>query len=67
MIMLLLFGAVLALVVLNVPIAVALGVVAIVAMVSTHGTDILPNLKHRLELKQGQAISWARWRWSPRA
>ena len=44
MIMLLLFGAVLALVVLNVPIAVALGVVAIVAMVSTHGTDILPNL-----------------------
>jgi tripartite ATP-independent transporter DctM subunit len=28
----------------NVPIAVALGVVAIVAMVATHGTDILPNL-----------------------
>jgi len=44
MIMLALFAAVLALVVLNVPIAVALGVVAIVAMVSTHGLDILPNL-----------------------
>jgi len=42
--MLALFAAVLALVVLNVPIAVALGVVAIVAMVSTHGLDILPNL-----------------------
>ena len=44
MIMLLLFAAVLALVVMNVPIAVALGGVAIVAMVATHGTDILPNL-----------------------
>jgi C4-dicarboxylate transporter DctM subunit len=44
MIMLLLFAAVLALVVMNVPIAVALGVVAIVAMVTTHGVDILPNL-----------------------
>ena len=44
MIMLVLFAAVLALVVLNVPIAVALGVVAIVAMVATHGIDILPNL-----------------------
>jgi tripartite ATP-independent transporter DctM subunit len=44
MIMLLLFAAVLALVIMNVPIAVALGVVAIVAMVATHGTDILPNL-----------------------
>ena len=44
MIMLLLFVAVLALVVLNVPIAVSLGVVAIVAMVATHGTSILPNL-----------------------
>src|SRR5438067_3013556 len=42
--MLLLFGAVLALVVLNVPIAVALGVVAIVAMVTSHGLGILPNL-----------------------
>src|SRR5205809_2266101 len=39
-----LFAAVLALVMLNVPIAVALGVVAIVAMVATHGVDILPNL-----------------------
>jgi tripartite ATP-independent transporter DctM subunit len=44
MIMLLLFAAVLALVIMNVPIAVALGVVAIVAMVITHGPDILPNL-----------------------
>ena len=44
MIMLVLFGAVLALVVMNVPIAVSIGVVAIVAMVATHGTDILPNL-----------------------
>jgi C4-dicarboxylate transporter, DctM subunit len=42
--MLLLFGAVLVLVLLNVPIAVSLGVVATVAMVSSHGTDILPNL-----------------------
>src|SRR4029078_7489361 len=44
MIMLALFAAVLALVIMNVPIAVALGVVAIVAMVVTHGADILPNL-----------------------
>jgi C4-dicarboxylate transporter, DctM subunit len=44
MIMLLLFAAVLVLVVMNVPIAVSLGVVAIVAMVATHGVDILPNL-----------------------
>ena len=44
MIMLLLFAAVLALVVMNVPIAVALGVVAIIAMVVTHGASILPNL-----------------------
>ena len=42
--MLLLFAGVLVLVVMNVPIAVALGVVAIVAMVTTHGADILPNL-----------------------
>src|SRR5438094_1658323 len=41
---LVLFGAVLALVVLNVPIAVALGIVALVAMVATHGIDVLPNL-----------------------
>ena len=44
MIMLLLFAAVVVLVVMNVPIAVSLGVVAIVAMVATHGVDILPNL-----------------------
>src|SRR6187549_2560222 len=43
-IMLGLFGAVLALVLVNIPIAVALGVVALVAMVATHGTAILPNL-----------------------
>src|SRR5881396_3077322 len=42
--MLLLFGAVLVLVVLNVPIAVSLGIVALAAMVTTHGVDILPNL-----------------------
>ncbi len=42
--MLMLFGAVLALVVLNVPIAVALGIVAVVAMVTSHGSGILPNL-----------------------
>src|SRR5436190_2450548 len=42
--MLLLFAAVLVLVVVNIPIAVALGVVALVAMVATHGTAILPNL-----------------------
>ncbi|MCC7326073.1 MAG: TRAP transporter large permease [Burkholderiales bacterium] len=43
-IMLGLFAAVLALVLVNVPIAVALGVVALVAMVATHGTSTLPNL-----------------------
>src|SRR5207253_4956872 len=42
--MLLLFGAVLVLVVLNVPIAVSLGIVAVVAMVTSHGPGILPNL-----------------------
>src|SRR5256885_2205166 len=42
--MLLLFGAVLALVVFNVPIAVALGIVAVAAMVTSHGLSILPNL-----------------------
>jgi TRAP-type mannitol/chloroaromatic compound transport system permease large subunit len=42
--MLVLFAAVLALVMINVPIAVALGIVALVAMVSSHGMDILPNL-----------------------
>ena len=44
MTMLVLFAAVLALVLINVPIAVALGIVAIVAMVTTHGAAILPNL-----------------------
>jgi C4-dicarboxylate transporter, DctM subunit len=39
-----LFGAVLGLVLINVPIAVALGIVALLAMVATHGTGILPNL-----------------------
>src|SRR5437016_2880480 len=42
--MLLLFAAVLVLVVLNVPIAVSVGIVAVVAMVATHGIGILPNL-----------------------
>lgn len=44
MIMLILFGAVLALVLINVPIAVALGVVAVIAMVASHGIDTLPNV-----------------------
>src|SRR5438046_6722502 len=43
-VMLGLFAAVLALVLVNVPIAVALGIVAVVAMISTHGIMILPNL-----------------------
>jgi C4-dicarboxylate transporter DctM subunit len=42
--MMLLFGAVLALVLINVPIAVSLGVVATVAMIVAHGSAILPNL-----------------------
>ena len=44
MTMLLLFVAVLALVLINVPIAVSLCIVALIAMVSTHGLGILPNL-----------------------
>jgi C4-dicarboxylate transporter DctM subunit len=44
MIMLLLFLAVLALVLINVPIAVSLGIVAVVAMVTSHGAESLPNL-----------------------
>ena len=44
MTILLLFACVLALVVIDVPIAVALGLVALVAMVVTHGFDSLPNL-----------------------
>ena len=43
-IMLLLFAAVLALVLINVPIAVSLGIVALVAMVASHGLASLPNL-----------------------
>jgi len=41
---LLLFGCVLALVLIDVPIAVSLGIVAVAAMVVTHGADSLPNL-----------------------
>ena len=43
-IMLTLFGAVLALVLINVPIAVSLGIVAVIAMVASHGLDALPNM-----------------------
>src|SRR3954447_1085773 len=43
-IMLGLFAAVLALILVNVPIAVALGIVALVAMIASHGWGILPNL-----------------------
>lgn len=43
-IMLLLFGSVLALVLINVPIAVSLGIVALTAMLASHGPDSLPNL-----------------------
>jgi C4-dicarboxylate transporter, DctM subunit len=42
--MLILFGVVLALVLINVPIAVSLGIVATAAMVITQGTESLPNL-----------------------
>ncbi|HSD97199.1 MAG TPA: TRAP transporter large permease [Sulfuricaulis sp.] len=44
MTILLLFACVLALVIINVPIAVALGVVAVVAIVVSHGVDSLPNV-----------------------
>lgn len=43
-IMLTLFGSVLALVLANVPIAVSLGIVAVIAMVASHGVDSLPNM-----------------------
>ncbi|HKB53386.1 MAG TPA: TRAP transporter large permease [Ramlibacter sp.] len=43
-IMLLLFAAVLALVLVNVPIAVSLGIVAVIAMVASHGLETLPNV-----------------------
>src|SRR5512139_3617372 len=42
--MLLLFASVLALVLINVPIAVSLGIVALAAMVWSHGLNSLPNL-----------------------
>src|SRR6266849_8405885 len=41
---LLLFASVLALVLIDIPIAVALGVVAVVALVATQGTTMLPNV-----------------------
>jgi tripartite ATP-independent transporter DctM subunit len=44
MAMLLLFVCVLALVIIDVPIAVSLGIVAVVAMITSHGVDTLPNL-----------------------
>jgi len=44
MAMLLLFVCVLALVIIDVPIAVALGIVALAAMVASHGVESLPNL-----------------------
>jgi C4-dicarboxylate transporter, DctM subunit len=44
MTILLLFACVLALVIIDVPIAVALGIVAVVAMVISQGLEILPNL-----------------------
>lgn len=42
--MLLLFVCVLALVVIDVPIAASLGIVAVAAMIASHGVDSLPNL-----------------------
>ena len=42
--MLTLFGAVLVLVLVNVPIAVSLGIVAVTAMLASHGADSLPNM-----------------------
>ncbi|HVZ42800.1 MAG TPA: TRAP transporter large permease [Ramlibacter sp.] len=43
-VMLVLFAAVLALVLIDVPIAVSLGLVAVAAMLATHGTASLPNM-----------------------
>ena len=43
-IMLTLFGSVLVLVLANVPIAVSLGIVAVIAMVASHGLGALPNM-----------------------
>ena len=44
MTLLLMIAGLFALILINVPIAVALGVVAVVAMVASQGTDILPNV-----------------------
>jgi len=44
MIILLLFASAMGLIVLNVPIAVSLGIVATAAMVTSHGLDTLPNV-----------------------
>ena len=44
MTMLFLFAAVLALVLIDVPIAVSLGIVAVLAMVASHGLESLPNI-----------------------
>jgi C4-dicarboxylate transporter DctM subunit len=44
MTMVLLFAAVLALVLIDVPIAVSLGIVAVIAMVASHGLGSLPNV-----------------------
>jgi len=44
MTMLVLFAAVLALVLIDVPIAVSLGIVAVIAMVASHGVESLPNV-----------------------
>jgi C4-dicarboxylate transporter DctM subunit len=44
MTMVLLFAAVLALVLIDVPIAVSLGIVAVIAMVASHGVESLPNV-----------------------
>jgi tripartite ATP-independent transporter DctM subunit len=44
MTMVLLFAAVLALVLIDVPIAVSLGIVAVIAMVASHGVETLPNV-----------------------
>ena len=44
MTMVLLFAAVLALVLIDVPIAVSLGIVAVLAMLASHGVGSLPNV-----------------------
>ena len=48
---LLLLGGIIALVLINVPIAVALGIVAVAAILASHGADSLPNLA--LEMYNG--------------